>query len=774
MRISFVEIANFRKLLSVRIDLASATTLLVGANNSGKTSAMIALRQFLLHRESFRINDFTLCHWETITAIGSLWEKAKPEDEPSDEIENWLKVCPTLDLWLDVADGEFHHVSGLLPFLDWAGGRLGVRLRFEPKNIPELRKDFLVSSREAAAVRDAMPTDKDGQKQKPPKLWPEGLLPFLERRLQKHFEIRAYLLDPEKLKTPSKGIASLQTLPDGYLPLDGDPLERLIKISEISAQRGFGYAADSSTTERGANKPDRRLSDQLKRYYSKHLDPQDKPAPEDLKALQAIDTAEEAFDERLQNSFIKAFSEVQGIGYPGVTDPRLKVTTKLRPIDALTHDAAVTYEVDMVSGGATIPMLRLPEDSNGLGYQNLISMIFALMSFRDAWMRVGKAKLGAPGNTEDIVIEPMHLVLVEEPEAHLHAQVQQVFIKKAYDILTDSKELKGDSPFKTQVVVSSHSSHVAHETPYDCLRYFRRLPAGMASTVPVSAVLDMAAVFGEGDDTKRFVTRYLKATHCDLFFADAVILLEGPAERMLVPHFIRLRFPFLNQCYISLLEIGGSHAHKLRPLLEHLGILALVITDIDAGKDSVAVPTRRGESQTTNNPTLREWLPKLSPVDELLAATESMKISEQDALAAVRVAYQTGISVASTTGGDVDGASAQLQEEALPSTFEDSLAFTNVAFFSALSGSGLVAKFRDALSGQGNVAAKSGDLFDALRSGKKAEFALDVIDAQQFETLSVPAYISDGLAWLESRLKKKQVEILGTEARLVPQEIPTP
>ncbi|MCU1253430.1 MAG: ATPase domain protein [Edaphobacter sp.] len=454
---------------------------------------------------------------------------------------------------------------------------------------------------------------------------------YLRKKSLSRSRFTEILKDCDKLKTPSKGIAFLQKLPDGYLPLDGDPLERLIRINGISAQRGFGYAADNSTNEQAANKPDRRLSDQLKRYYSKHLDPQDKPAPEDLKALQAIDAAEEAFDERLQASFVKAFSEVRGIGYPGVTDPRLKVTTKLRPINALTHNAAVTYEVDMVSGGATIPMLRLPEDSNGLGYQNLISMIFDLMSFRDAWMRVGKAKLGAPGNTEDIVIEPLHLILVEEPEAHLHAQVQQVFIKKAYDILTDSKELKGDSPFKTQVVVSSHSSHVAHETPYECLRHFRRLPAGMVSTVPVSAVLDMATVFGEGDDTKRFVTRYLKAAHCDFFFAAAVILLEGPAERMLVPHFIRLRFAFLNQCYISLLEIGGSHAHKLRPLLEHLGILTLVITDIDAGKDGVAVPTRRGKSQTTNNPTLREWLPKLSPVDELLAATDS-KISEQDAL----------------------------------------------------------------------------------------------------------------------------------------------
>ena len=50
MLIKFVEIANFRKLLSVRVDLAQKQTLFVGANNSGKSSAMLALRRFLVPR----------------------------------------------------------------------------------------------------------------------------------------------------------------------------------------------------------------------------------------------------------------------------------------------------------------------------------------------------------------------------------------------------------------------------------------------------------------------------------------------------------------------------------------------------------------------------------------------------------------------------------------------------------------------------------------------------------------------------------------------------
>jgi predicted ATP-dependent endonuclease of OLD family len=74
--------------------------------------------------------------------------------------------------------------------------------------------------------------------------------------------------------------------------------------------------------------------------------------------------------------------------------------------------------------------MSLSEKYNGLGYKNLISMVFTMMSFRDQWMRVSKAGLRKP--EEDVFVEPLHLILIEEPEAHLHAQVQQVFIKSLF------------------------------------------------------------------------------------------------------------------------------------------------------------------------------------------------------------------------------------------------------------------------------------------------------------------------------------------------------
>lgn len=777
MHIKFVEIANFRKLLSIRIDLAAATTLFVGANNSGKTSAMLALRRFLSPRRCpFEMHDFTLCHWPTVNDIGKSWVEARDKGEVIDLIiDPWVSALPTLDLWLHVESGEMHHVRDLIPTLDWEGGRLGVRLRYEPKDLKLLYKDFMGALSNAEAMRAAAKAavaaehpDADPPPA-PPKLtiWPESLVDFLSKRLSTYFTVQAYSLDPAKLVEPSKSQAQPQSLPPTSLPIGSDVLAGLIRVHDIPAQRGFGEEQPSQEDEDApAAAAGSRLSDQLKSYYVKHLDPTKGPDPKDLGALQAIEAAQDAFDKRLTESFKAAFTEVEGMGYPGVTDPRPRVSTRLKAIDGLNHGAAITFEVDVIAddGGMT-PILRLPEANNGLGYQNLISMIFRLMSFRDAWMRVGKASK----TTSAAHIEPLHLVLVEEPEAHLHAQVQQVFIKKAYAVLRAHEDLGSNAKLRTQLVVSTHSSHVAHETSFSCLRYFRRLPAGMAAKVPVSTVINMSEVFGANGETERFVTRYLRAQHADLFFADAAILVEGPAERMLVPNFIRAHYDELNQCYITLLEIGGSHAHKLRPLIEHLGLLTLVITDLDTltGAGGTSAQPAKETGQRTNNATLKTWIPATDDADALIDADDTAKIqrSDGDPLFAVRVAYQVPVEVT------LPGAAGP--DTAFPYTFEDALAFENIAFFAAIEGGGLVRKFRAAIEAGGGAAAIGSRMYHALKDGKKAEFALDVLETEGFDGLVVPRYIAEALEWLLAQLKKKQVEIL-PEIKLAEANAPQP
>lgn len=760
MQIEFVEIANFRKLLSTRVGLSPEKTVFVGANNSGKTSAIMALRYFLVDRErsNFCFNDFTLSHWSAIKAMGTAWESAHSANKPL-PVPNWDPVLPFLDVWLHVAENEVHYVQKILPTLDWDGGRLGVRMRLEPKNSAQLQQEYVAARAQtlmlqetgAALAQEQGKAAADFQVA----IWPDSLVDFLQRRLMSFFTVKAYVLDPAACIDPKHGVAKPQAL-NGGEPIDGDPFWGLIRIDEISAQRGFGVAGGDNGDEAAATvSGSRKLSVQLRQYYTRHLDPHENPDAQDLLALKAIDEAQKAFNLRLNDGFKSPLKEMHKLGYPGVTDPKLNISTRLRPVEALNHDAAVQFAVPIRDGEITVDLL-LPEDSNGLGYQNLISMVFRLMAFRDSWMRVGKAKHKV--SNEAVIIPPLHLVLIEEPEVHLHTQVQQVFIRQAHKILRNHTDLGNNTNFVTQIVVSTHSSHIAHECEFDALRYFRRLPGG-ENAIPTSCVVNLGDAFGADLNTKRFVTRYLRVTHCDLFFADAAVLIEGPAERILVPYFVNCHSEFskLSESYITWLEIGGSHAHKLRSLIEKIGLTTLVITDIDSCNDSgkSASPVR-GASYTTRNTTLREWCPVINDLDLLLDLTEDMRVKTYaEENFSIRVAYQSPVQVTFKDN----------TAEALSYTLEDAIVMANLDLFATLPGTGLIARFRKAITESADLKTLSEALKTALEKGGKAEFALDLLEIEDTHSPETPAhinpptYIRDGLLWLANQLEHKQIEL---------------
>jgi len=753
VRIEFVEIANFRKLLSTRVGLSPEKTVFVGANNSGKTSAITALRHFLADRERprFCLNDFTLAHWPTINAMGASWEAAHAANEEPPAPE-WDSVLPFLDVWLQVAEDEVHYVQKILPTLDWDGGRLGVRMRFEPKDAAQLQKEYVTARAQALALQEAGAAlaAKQGKAGADFQvaIWPQNLVEFLQRKLPTCFRVNAYVLDPAACVDPEHGKAKPQML-NGSDPIDGNPFRGLIRIDEISAQRGFGMPGeDNDEDATGTVSGSRKLSTQLRQYYARHLDPCDNPEAEDFVALEAIEEAQRAFNLRLNVGFKNPLKEMHTLGYPGVTDPKLHISTRLRPVEGLNHDTAVQFSVP-INDGENTTALYLPEDSNGLGYQNLISMVFRLMAFRDSWMRVGKAKHAA---ADDTIIPPLHLVLIEEPEVHLHTQVQQVFIRQAHKILRNHPDLGMSPNFVTQMVVSTHSSHIAHECKFGSLRYFRRLPGG-GKAIPTSCVVNLENVFGDAPDTERFVTRYLNVTHSDLFFADAAVLIEGPAERILVPNFVNFHPEFgkLKESYITWLEIGGSHAHKMRSLIEKIGLTTLIITDIDScNAEGDSAPPLRGAGCTTRNTTLRKWWPVITDLDQLLDKPEDEKVKVYaEERFSVRVAYQSPIPA--TFKG--------VTAEALSDTLEDAIVMANIDLFETLLGTGLIAKFRKAIVDSADLTALGVALNAALDGGGKAEFALDLLEVEDPVSLKPPAYIKDGLLWLADQLEREQAEL---------------
>ena len=748
MRIDFIEIQNFRKLKSTRIDFDDMRTLFVGPNNSGKTSAMVALRTFLLKPGALTLKDISICNWSKIDAIGKDWEEGV-------DAQDLGEILPALDIWFDVPLSEIHRVIHVVPTLNWSGGSLGVRFQYAPSDIENLKEEYLTARSEALETES-----KVSEGEAKPVIKPQCLTEFLEMQNLKSLVLDAYPLDPDNQSPPeSNGHANPQSLPSNALKLDKQPFDGLIVIEEIAAQRDLSDANANFQTDNDSKSISQKnsLSDQIRSYYDKHLENSKEISENDLIALAAIQSAETAFDDKLKLGFKDALDELAVLGVPGINNPSIVFNTQLKAAEGLKHSAAIQYRVSK-----HLPDVNekhyLPESYAGLGYQNLISMIFRLMRFR-------QDLIALRDNQDDPRKKPLlHLVLVEEPEAHLHAQVQQVFINKAYDVLRNHEDLEEKTECLTQLIVSTHSSHVAHEVDFKNLRYFRRHLASDPGDAPTTTVANLSNTFGSDVQTYRFVKRYLKATDCDLFFADAAIFVEGQAERILVPHFIRYHHPNLWKRYTSLIDQGGAHAHTFEPLIRDLGLTTLVISDLDAALPteitdkagnkktvSKAAKPQIGGGQISSNNVLKKWHPKLVELDDLLELSAASHSTEVNGNYCLYVAYQKPVSDPSNLEGG----------EVVPRTFEDALIYENYEELKDVSGSSVTNKIAKIVDGNTSGPALEQELFDLLKTANKASFAIDCLGMfEDDKTLRPPPYIKLGLEWLETQLDETNNQTL--------------
>lgn len=732
MKISFVEIKNYRKLKSCRIDFSDKKTVFVGSNNSGKTSAMFALKNFLKDRK-LNLNDITISNLTTINALGA---KYLTQTDELISVKEWQDILPSVDVWLEVKEHEFHYVSQIIPSLDWSGGLLGIRLIYEPKDATKLGEDYRMLYTKA----------NEHKKSEKLKLWPINMCDFLKIEMSNCFQMNAYILDPEKIApTAADETAEIQALSESSSPLTFDPFKGLIKVNFTPAQKGLEDYNDIDSNEKKGTT--NLLSEQLRRYYDRQLDPEKEPSDSDIKALVELQSAKDTFNKQIKTKFDSAMKELSKFGYPGNSNPKITIESRAETSSIISHNTVVRYPI--FDDG--IEEFKLPEQYNGLGYQNLISMSFKLMNFRDSWINGEKPqKSQLPSERE--AIQPIHLVLLEEPEAHLHVQVQQVFIKNAYDLLQNHKLLKGkDSQYTTQLILSTHSSNVALESDFEDLRYFKRIQSSGLATSVVSNLND---VFGVDDKTTRFVKRYLKATHCDLFFADAVIMVEGAGERILLPHFIKKCANALNQSYISILEINGRHAHTLKSLIEKLGLTCLVITDLDIVSNTGCNPSEEydeSKNQITTNTSITDWVINLKDINTLLHLPFSKKVTpigEKNSF--VRIAYQKPVEVSFKDDST---------HTFVPYTFEDALAYDNFKYFSNSKALGGIKKIRNIFKKENELEIQH-EIYELLRDSnkfKKAEFALELLMSKDPQDLKVPEYIAEALQDLESHLTENRI-----------------
>ena len=359
---------------------------------------------------------------------------------------------------------------------------------------------------------------------------------------------------------------------------------------------------------------------------------------------------------------------------------------------------------------------------------------------------------------------PLHLIFIEEPEAHMHAQLQQVFIRNVLDLMKETGE--DASLFRSQTVVTTHSPHILYEGGFLPIRYFRRTSTDGEQT---TKVLNLSAFYDQNPKDRDFLQRCLKLTHCDLFFADAAILVEGNVERLLLPVMIEQEAVSLRSTCLSILEVGGAFGHRFKSLIEFLGLVALVITDLDSvtliadtpeedeneptefevpnaenGQPPVARAGKTCQASEpgalTSNQTLIQWLPKKQTIAELFAATAADKLQEVGGGngCKVRVTYQIPTDVT------WNGATARLCGR----TLEEAFGLENAGWCQAEEQHSIGLKLRTPSATPGELASGlhrrvTGQSFD------KTKFALGILTKSQ-TSWRVPLYIKEGLQWLDS------------------------
>lgn len=139
--------------------------------------------------------------------------------------------------------------------------------------------------------------------------------------------------------------------------------------------------------------------------------------------------------------------------------------------------------------------------------------------------------------------DELALLIIEEPEAHLHPQRQLKLIQYLQDKVDKYKE---EHEVNLQVILSTHSPTLASKLPIKCMTMVHKgkvLPLSMSSST-------------EGDCT--FLERFIDATKSNLFFCRGLMIVEGDAENLLLPSIAKILDFDFTENGVSIVNVGHT------------------------------------------------------------------------------------------------------------------------------------------------------------------------------------------------------------------------
>lgn len=189
--------------------------------------------------------------------------------------------------------------------------------------------------------------------------------------------------------------------------------------------------------------------------------------------------------------------------------------------------------------------IKLPAINNGLGYNNLIYISLLL----------AKMQKDASGEYLGTNAKVYSMLAIEEPEAHLHPNMQYKFLK----FLKENQDTEVN-----QIFITTHSPNITAAVDLEDIIVLQKYDKETRVAYPGQVFTNTP----EDQKSKNYVKRFIDVTKADMFFSKNLILVEGLAEQLLVPEFAAAMGMDLADTHTSIINIGGRYFEHFLKLFD--------------------------------------------------------------------------------------------------------------------------------------------------------------------------------------------------------------
>lgn len=702
MKIKEITVKNFRLLRNFHIDIEDELSLVVGKNNSGKTSLLLILEKFLnkSDKDKFSFEDFNL---DFKNELCKIIQGTKTIDETT-----FKPIGISLRLLIKYNETDnLANINRLMMDLD------------PDNNTIILGFDYTINFDGCKRLKEEYNNFVGKEKEKTKKrinYKPKTIDDFLRDKQNDYF--KSYK------KSIAYDIREKNIIEENYIDLDSEKitLKNVINFKSVNAKR------DVSNRD-----VDKTLSNQTSKIYKKS------------EATQEQQEATESFKDTLSDTD-QELSKVYSTLFEDVVDT-VKKFGGIKENESIIEILSTLQHRELLEGNTTVMYnhngINLPETYNGLGYMNLISMLFEIKIILQDFKRSKK----------EIPAE-INLLFIEEPEAHTHPQMQYVFINNIKNLLNKGIEREDGQNRKLQYIVSTHSSHIVAESDFNDIKYLKK---GDNNSIIAKNLKSLEKEYIENGEEKnyKFLKQYLTLNRAELFFADKAILIEGDTERILLPAMMKkidiediTGTPLLSQ-NVSIVEVG-AYSQVFEKFIDFIGAKTLIITDIDSAQNNREKCAVEDDSAVISTNSSLAFFLRDNNLSNLLSKTIEektlLKINTTNEIGEIQKKWITN------ENGHLLITYQSKELEYTARSFEDSFFHLNKTFLEVKKDSfpSLTQKWINKYLDNDDTC----DVYEFADNAiyKKSQLAIEILlnsADNNYSNWSIPAYIKEGLLWLK-------------------------